>query len=48
MPEHITRKKQWRDTYLSLMSLLVNSELSKHMVHLLPINWTERKGKNTV
>lgn len=30
------------------MSLLVNSELSKHMVHLLPIISTERKGKNTV
>ena len=48
MPKHITRKEQWRDTYLSLMNLLVNSQLSKHMVHLLPINWTERKGKNTV
>lgn len=22
-----------------------NCQLSKHMVHLLPINWTERKGK---
>ena len=43
--KHATRKKQWRDTCLSLMNLLVNCQLSKHMVHLLPINWTERKGK---